>query len=69
MTIPSSYYELAHQVPACVASNTGRLYAQFAKDMREGTHFTPDFVHDGARHKLLDTLETSSRTGMVKKLG
>jgi predicted dehydrogenase len=68
MTIPSSYYELAQQVPAGVASNTGRLYAQFAKDIREGTHFTPDFTHALARHKLLDTLEKSSRAGMVQKL-
>ncbi|AEP91662.1 Gfo/Idh/MocA family protein [Bacillus subtilis] len=68
MTIPSSYFELGQHVPAGVASNTGRLYAQFAKDIREGTHFAPDFAHAVARHRLLDTLETSSRTGTEQKI-
>ncbi|MCM3675102.1 hypothetical protein M3699_14730 [Peribacillus simplex] len=63
-----AYYELAQNVPAGLASNTGRLYAQFAKDIREGTNFTPDFAHALAHHKLLDTLETTSRTGTEQKL-
>ncbi|MGE6378357.1 Gfo/Idh/MocA family protein [Peribacillus muralis] len=68
MDIPSSYYELAQNVPAGVASTTGRLYAQFAKDIRESTHLTPDFAHALAHHKLLHALETSSRTGKKQKL-
>jgi predicted dehydrogenase len=68
MAIPSSYYELAKNVPAGSASNTGRLYAQFAKDIREGTNLTPDFVHALSRHRLLNAIETSSRTGMAQKL-
>lgn len=47
---------------------TRRLYAQFAKDIREGTNLTPDFAHDPAHHQLLDAIETSSRTGMAQKL-
>jgi predicted dehydrogenase len=80
MAIPSSYYDLAQNVPAGVSSNSGglyeqgvsnntrRLYVQFAKDIREGTNLTPDFAHALAHHQLLDAIETSSRTGMAQKL-
>jgi predicted dehydrogenase len=50
MVIPLSYYELAKNAPTGLASNNARLYAQFANDIREGTHLTPDFEHALAHH-------------------
>lgn len=68
MVIPSSYYELGKNVAIGGLGGTGRLYAQFAKDISEGTNLTPDFAHALAHHQFLDAIETSSRTGMAQKL-
>ena len=42
-------YFLLHELGKSLAigglGSTGRLYAQFAKDIREGTKLTPDFAH------------------------
>jgi len=59
MVIPSSssYYELGKSLAIGGLGSTGRLYAQFAKDIREGTKLTPDFAHALAHHQLLDAIK------------
>lgn len=69
IAIPPRYSALAAGVPAGLPSNVGQLYAQLAKDIREGTRLTPDFAHAAARHRLLEAIETASRSGMMQKLG
>ena len=53
LPIPHRYHELAPQVPAGRPRNIGYLYAQFAKDLREGTQLAPDFVEATKRHTLI----------------
>jgi predicted dehydrogenase len=38
-------------------ANVARLYAQFARDLREGTRIAPDFDHAVRRHRLLADIE------------
>lgn len=38
-------------------ANVARLYAQFARDLREGIRLAPDFDHAVRRHRLLDEIE------------
>jgi predicted dehydrogenase len=40
-------------------ANVARLYAQFARDLREGTRVAPDFDHALRRHRLLAEIERS----------
>jgi predicted dehydrogenase len=45
-----------------------RMYAQLARDIREGTHTVPDFAHALERHRLVDAIERASRTGSAQPL-
>jgi predicted dehydrogenase len=51
--IPTSY-AIATDVPSGRPQNVGCLYAQFAKDLREGTRLVPDFAEATKRHALLE---------------
>jgi hypothetical protein len=55
-------------VPAGPPSNVAQIYAQFAKDIHEGTHVVPGFAHAVSRHRLLDAIETASRIGVTQKV-
>jgi predicted dehydrogenase len=64
LPIPHRYHELAPQVPAGRPRNIGYLYAQFAKDLREGTQLAPDFVEATKRHTLIDAIQLASNSGV-----
>ena len=50
LTVPSD------GLPAGPAGNVARLYAAFARDLRNSTSTVPDFAHAVTRHQLVDTL-------------
>jgi len=54
--------EIIVNVPGGPAGNVARLYAQFAKDVQEGTHIAPDFARALARHQLLEAISLASET-------
>jgi predicted dehydrogenase len=66
VAIPSGDSSGPPGVPEGPASNVGRLYTQLAKDIREGTSVVPDFAHAVKRHRLLNAIETASRSGMAQ---
>lgn len=68
LAVPSSYFDLAPNLPTGVGRSTGFIYAQFAKDIYENTHLVPDFEHAATHHKLLDAIETASRTGIRQNI-
>ncbi len=45
-----------------LGANTLRLYADFARDLRTGSHNAPDFRHAVKRHRELAALERSARS-------
>jgi hypothetical protein len=49
--------------------NVGDLCAQFAKDLREGTQFVPDFVEATNRPALIDAIQLASDSGTRQVLG
>jgi hypothetical protein len=55
-------------IPA-LPRNVGNLYAQFAKDSREGTQFVPDFVEATKRPALIDAIQLASDSGTRQVLG
>ena len=69
LPIPHRYYDFAPQVPAGRPRNVGYLYAQFAKDLREGTHRVPDFVEATKRHALVEAIQLASESGVRQCLG
>ncbi len=61
--VPARYFT---GVPATLtgpAHNVAQTYAQFARDLAEGTRLVPDFAHALARHRLVDAVERASATG------
>jgi len=66
---PPEYTAIIPGVPPGPPSNVAQIYAQFSKDISEGTHVVPGFSHAVARHRLLDAIETASRTGVTQKMG
>ena len=66
--IPCEYAAAIPGVPKGSPSNVGQIYAQFARDILEGSTVTPGFAHAVSCHKLLAAIETSSRTGVVQRL-
>jgi predicted dehydrogenase len=68
INIPAAYFELAPSAPEGFAANVARIYAQFARDLRDGTRRTPDFSHGVTRHRLLEAITTADRTGTVQKV-
>jgi predicted dehydrogenase len=69
IAIPLDDIELPANIPAGPPANVASLYAQFAKDIREGTRVVPDFGHALGRHHLLKAIETASETGTVQTFG
>ena len=67
--IPPEYTAMIPGVPKGSPSNVGQMYAQFARDICEGSTVSPGFAHAVLCHKLLAAIETSSRTGVVQGLG
>jgi len=63
LTIPEKYYANSSQLPDGACNNVGQMYLQFAKDIQEGTHITPDFERAIQNHKLLDSIEKADVTG------
>jgi predicted dehydrogenase len=55
-----------HLTPA--ATNVAALYAQFARDLRNGSVLAPDFETALLRHRLIDAIERSSATGSRQSL-
>lgn len=43
--------------------NLSELYTQFARDIREGTHFVPNFAHAVRMTRLLDAVSRAAGTG------
>ena len=66
---PPEYTAIIPGVPPGPPSNVAQIYAQFSKDISEGTHVVPGFSHAVARHRLLDAIENASRTGVTQKMG
>lgn len=62
--IPPRYHSLAPDLPEGRPRNVGYLYAQFAKDLREGTRLVPDFVEATKRHALHDAIQSAAETGV-----
>jgi predicted dehydrogenase len=56
-------YAIATDVPSGRPQNVGYLYAQFAKDLREGTRLVSDFAEATRRHALLEAIHLASQTG------
>ncbi|HTB15493.1 MAG TPA: Gfo/Idh/MocA family oxidoreductase [Bryobacteraceae bacterium] len=62
--IPPAHKPLAASLPQGRPTNIAYLYAQFAKDLREGTRLAPDFA-DGSRcHTLVDAVRLASLSGV-----
>ncbi|WP_373895188.1 Gfo/Idh/MocA family protein [Virgibacillus sp. CBA3643] len=63
LSIPEKYYASSSQLPEGVANNVGQMYLQFAKDLQDDTHLTPDFEHAIQNHELLDVIEKATIAG------
>ncbi|HWO58616.1 MAG TPA: Gfo/Idh/MocA family oxidoreductase [Umezawaea sp.] len=50
--------------PEGPARNVAALYANLARDLRDGTRTVPDFRHALERHRLVAAVERSSDTGL-----
>jgi predicted dehydrogenase len=70
MEVPSLYTDIVKDIPESPAKfgNVGYVYASFAKDVREGTHVTPDFTHAVKRHRLADAITKANETGVAQKV-
>lgn len=55
-------------IPEVPGGNTLRLYAQFADDIRNNTHLTPDFARACYQHEVIAAIEKASVTGQVQSL-
>lgn len=55
-------YRTFPELPGRVAP-LANAYARLVDDLRDGTNHSADFEHGVRRHRLLDAIEESSRTG------
>jgi predicted dehydrogenase len=62
LVVPGSYFEGAAPEPAGLAANVSYLYAQFARDLRNGTRRAPDFARAVRLHALLDAIRVSAES-------
>lgn len=69
LPIPAQYSASAAALPQGPARNIGYLYEQLACDLREGTRVTPDFAAALRLHRLIEAIETASRTGVAQRHG
>src|SRR5258706_1828355 len=56
MPLPAGTRLAPPSVPGGAPENVGGLYAQFAKDISDGTKRTPDFGYAIGHHKLIDAI-------------
>ncbi|MBP8538602.1 Gfo/Idh/MocA family protein [Streptomyces sp. MK37H] len=65
LPVPASYERLPRFTgrSAEYAYNVAYAYAQLHDDLTTGTRLTPDFAHAVRRHRLLDRVQESARTG------
>lgn len=65
LPVPASYERLPRFAGRSTetAYNVAYAYAQLLDDLTTGTRLTPDFAHAAARHRLLDRVQESARTG------
>ncbi|MEU8870321.1 Gfo/Idh/MocA family oxidoreductase [Streptomyces javensis] len=65
LPVPASYERLPKFADRSTdpAYNVAYAYAQLLEDLTTGTRLTPDFTHAVRRHRLLDRIQESARTG------
>jgi predicted dehydrogenase len=66
LEIPAKYFPTS--ITSGPAANVAAVYAQFARDLREGTKLCPDFDDAVRRHKMIDAIERSSASGTRQSL-
>ena len=64
LSIPKSYRWVPPAVPAGLPFNIAQLYMRMSDDIREGRSVSPDFDVAVERHRLLDTIQKASDTGI-----
>jgi predicted dehydrogenase len=57
INLPASYSTEPGGLSGGLGANMFRLYAQLARDIRDGTHVVPDFAHAVRRHRELESIE------------
>ncbi|MEU1729410.1 hypothetical protein [Nonomuraea sp. NPDC005692] len=68
IALPDRLFHLVPRDLPATAQGVAQLYARFGRDIREGTHTVPGFDHALRRHRLIDTIERASRTGVTQAL-
>jgi predicted dehydrogenase len=68
LVVPGSYFEGTAPEPAGLAANVAYLYAQFARDLRDGTQRAPDFARAVRLHGLLDAIQASAGSGRAQQI-
>lgn len=64
LRIPDRYYTDVPRDLTGPAHNVAQLYAQYARDLAEGTSLTPDFPHALHRHRFIDVVQRAASTGV-----
>jgi predicted dehydrogenase len=67
LAVPDAYFAGVGRDLTGPAHNVAQLYAQFARDLAEGTHEVPDFAYGLTRHRLIDAVEKASATGARRR--
>jgi predicted dehydrogenase len=63
LSIPDEYRWVPPTTPKGSAFNVAQLYAQFARDILEGTNLCAGFDAAVTRHQMLDAIETAAESG------
>ncbi|MGW0083084.1 hypothetical protein [Streptomyces sp. NPDC003393] len=66
--IPDRYFTGVPRGLTGPAHNVVQVYAALAADFRNGSRTVPGFDHALERHRLLEAVKQSSRTGAVQSL-
>jgi len=61
LIVPDPDRQLLSTLAKGMASNVARLYLQFARDLKTGTHIAPDFDYAVARHELVDRIRRAAQ--------
>jgi predicted dehydrogenase len=64
LSIPERYRWVPRKVPAGLPFNVAQQYMRLAEAVREGKSVSPDFDVAVERHRLLDTIQKASDTGI-----
>ena len=65
LPVPERYRWVPPQGPS---TNVAQAYVRLAHDYRQGTHLCPTFEDALTRHRMLEAIETSARTGQRQNL-